>query len=158
MLLATSPFEVDQHIHKIGPGLEHLRIGGIAALRLDHFRQFGRQIDIRGFQCTGDDRAEAGCSRFSENDGAGCCAGRIDIAGKQREIIRALHIGENDLRNGPHIAVLVGRIHHAIAGNRIAAGNAWAASVERAFREEIAIELRCLRKIKRYRISIWYRE
>lgn len=67
------PFQVDQHIHEVRAGLEHLRVGRVVALALDHAGQFLGDIDVGVFQYAGNDRSQP--TLVSETD--------LDVAGVQ---------------------------------------------------------------------------
>ncbi|MBV5336859.1 MAG: hypothetical protein J0653_02370, partial [Deltaproteobacteria bacterium] len=66
--------------------------------------------------------------------------------------------GEKQLRNLAHVAVFIGRIDHAVARNGVAASNTRRAAVEASLGKEVAVQLRCLVKVKSYRLSVWYCE
>jgi hypothetical protein len=56
-------FQVDQHIHELGAGLEHFGICGIAALSFNHIGQFLCDIDVRTFERAGLDPAKPSSAR-----------------------------------------------------------------------------------------------
>src|SRR5262245_6444462 len=85
---------VDQHVHQLGAGLEHLGVGGIAALRLDHGRQLGGEIDRRLLERARHHRAVAAAAGKTDVDVAGRHADPIDVARQRLEIVGARHVGQ----------------------------------------------------------------
>src|SRR5690606_37241592 len=62
--------QVHQKLHQVGPGLEHLGIGGVVALSLDHARKLLGDIDIGVLERAGDDLAQAGFLAKADPHGA----------------------------------------------------------------------------------------
>ena len=87
-----SPLQINENVHQICAGLEDFGIGGIVALRLDHRRQLGCEIDVRLFQRSRNDPPQATSSRKPDPhiSGFGGCgidvACRVDVPAWQLEV------------------------------------------------------------------------